>query len=85
MFDLSKGDLIYLMSDGYQDQFGGPLSNSGGKKFLWKNLRQLLLENCQKPMAEQRMELRENIEKWRSGHERIHDQTDDITIIGIKY
>ncbi|MBN1599858.1 MAG: tetratricopeptide repeat protein [Bacteroidales bacterium] len=77
---LKKGDIIYLTSDGYEDQFGGPRA----KKFLPKRLRQLLIDNGNKPMAEQKVILDKTIEDWKSGYEDKHEQTDDITIVGVK-
>lgn len=82
---LTKGDSIYLMTDGYQDQFGGPTSHKGGKKFLMKNLKQLFIKNCHKNMDIQKEELNNALEKWKNGYEKKHEQTDDITIIGIEF
>ena len=64
------------MSDGYQDQFGGP----NGKKFLSKNLKQLLKDNSQLTMNEQKEILETTILNWIGNGEQI----DDITILGIK-
>ncbi|OFX20140.1 MAG: hypothetical protein A2041_10530 [Bacteroidetes bacterium GWA2_31_9b] len=74
--DLQKGDVFYLFSDGYQDQFGGET----GEKFKTKNFKEYLLQIHQKPMAEQRELLNANIDKWRGRWE----QVDDIIILGIK-
>ena len=73
--DFKHGDKIYLFTDGYQDQFGGPK----GKKFLKKNLRNLIEEINMLPMAEQRTELETKLREW----QREKDQTDDILIIGL--
>jgi len=73
---LHSGDTLYLMSDGYQDQFGGP----NGKKFLSKNLKQLILTNCQLPMEEQKLILEKTLDNWIGKGEQI----DDITILGLK-
>ncbi|MBI5218687.1 MAG: tetratricopeptide repeat protein [Bacteroidia bacterium] len=77
---LQKDDIIYLMSDGYQDQFGGPKF----KKFMSKNLKQLLMDNYHKPLSEQKEILDKTIEHWKNGYDVIYKQTDDITILGIK-
>ncbi|MFH2037353.1 MAG: SpoIIE family protein phosphatase [Candidatus Zixiibacteriota bacterium] len=77
---LTKGDLIYLIGDGYPDQFGGPK----GKKFMSKKLKELLLEISSKPMIEQHEILDNTITDWMTGHEEKYEQTDDITIMGIK-
>lgn len=78
---LKKGDCVYLFSDGYQDQMGGPT----GRKFMRKNLRELLESIHQKPFCDQREILDSNIENWRHdpalpGGE--VDQMDDILIVG---
>ncbi|OFX59263.1 MAG: hypothetical protein A2046_15915 [Bacteroidetes bacterium GWA2_30_7] len=73
---LNSGDILYLMSDGYEDQFGGPK----GKKFLSKNLKQLLTTNCKLPMQEQKHILEKTLNEWIGEGEQI----DDITVLGIK-
>ncbi|MBA3680582.1 MAG: tetratricopeptide repeat protein [Bacteroidetes bacterium] len=74
--ELQKGDSFYLYTDGFADQFGGPK----GKKFKYKQLNQLLLDNCNAPMAKQKEVLDRTIEKWRGNLE----QVDDVCVIGIK-
>ncbi len=74
--DLQKGDMVYIFSDGYADQFGGPR----GKKFMAGNFRNLLLDASRLPADQQRQRLNETIENWRGELE----QVDDILIIGIK-
>jgi serine phosphatase RsbU (regulator of sigma subunit) len=73
---LQKGDTVYIFSDGYADQFGGPK----GKKFMAGNFRQLLLETSKLPAHEQRVKLDQTIEKWRGALE----QVDDVLIIGVQ-
>ena len=73
---LQKNDTIYIFSDGYADQFGGPK----GKKFMAGTFRNLLLEVSALPAAQQKKKLDETIESWRGPLE----QVDDILIIGIK-
>ncbi len=77
---LKKGDVIYLIGDGYVDQFGGPK----GKKFMSKKLKELLLEISSKPMIEQHEILNKTITDWMTVHEEKYEQTDDITVMGIK-
>jgi len=77
---LSKGDKIYMFSDGYRDQFGGPSS----KKFMSKQLRELIIGNSSKCMGEQKEILEQRIEEWRLGFGIKHEQTDDITIAGLE-
>jgi serine phosphatase RsbU (regulator of sigma subunit) len=74
--DLHKGDFIYLFSDGYADQFGG----ERGKKFKAKAFKKILLENCNKPLEEQKKLLKSQIISWMGDTE----QLDDICIIGIQ-
>ena len=77
---IEKGDVVYTLSDGIQDQPGGPENDSLGKKFLAKNLLAFLLENYTKPMSLQ-CELLDNcITEWRNGR----PQVDDMTLIGVR-
>ncbi len=73
---LEKDDMIYLFSDGYADQFGGPRS----KKFMYKQLKTLLLENYKKESIVQEKILDQNYKDWKGDQEQI----DDILIIGIR-
>ena len=81
---LEKNDSIYLFSDGYADQFGGP----DGKKFMLKQFQQLLRDIHDKPMKEQKEILDKTIEEWKSGHEKQkgrYDQVDDILVLGLRF
>lgn len=73
---LQKGDLVYLFTDGYADQFGGPK----GKKFKYRTLSELLLNIYQKPCAEQGAILEDTFNKWKGALE----QVDDVLIVGVK-
>ncbi len=73
---LHKNDMIYIFTDGYSDQFGGP----EGKKFKYRRFRHLLLSMHKKPLKEQRDYLEWSIEDWKGEN----DQVDDILIIGMK-
>ncbi len=75
-FELNKGDIIYALTDGYADQFGG----EKGKKFKYRKLQEHLLAVCNMDMKEQKRILEETLEKWRGNLE----QVDDILIMGIK-
>jgi serine phosphatase RsbU (regulator of sigma subunit) len=75
-FDYRKGDMFYLFSDGYQDQFGGDLD----KKYLSQHFYLTLLEIHELPMADQREILKEKLNAWMTDK----TQTDDITVMGIR-
>lgn len=70
------GDQIYLCSDGYADQFGGSLD----KCFKSSNLIQLLLSIQNESLKEQKRELVQTFSLWKGTQE----QTDDVTVMGIK-
>lgn len=74
--EVKKGDLLYLFSDGYADQFGGVK----GKKFMYRQFRELLLEIGHLPMKEQGKILGEKMDAWKGNYEQI----DDILIIGVR-
>lgn len=78
VLDLEDGDMLYLTSDGYQDQFGGPK----GRKFMRKQLRELLVELSALSVARQEEELKRRFESWRSESE--EDQVDDVLICGVR-
>jgi ligand-binding sensor domain-containing protein/serine phosphatase RsbU (regulator of sigma subunit) len=81
VFDLhtvsaKKGDILYLYTDGFADQFGGPK----GKKFKYKQLNEIILKNAERPLSEQKEILQRALSEWRAGYE----QVDDICVIGIR-
>ena len=73
---IESGDSIYLFTDGYADQFGGPL----GKKFKYKQFENLLINNVHHPMNEQLNILQTAHNNWKGNTEQI----DDILVLGIK-
>ncbi len=75
-YQLSKGDLIYMFSDGYPDQFGGSM----GKKFKMVRLKNLLKDIHKKPMEEQYEYVKSTFNLWREDFE----QVDDVLFMGIK-
>lgn len=83
--DLKSGDVIYSLTDGFPDQFGGP----NGKKFMSKNLRELLAKNAHLPMQEQKLILEKTFNEWiacpnpRGGVGNM-EQVDDVTLIGVR-
>ena len=76
LINVSRGDTLYIFSDGYASQFGGP----GGTKYKKSNLRKLLSEIYYRPMDEQRKILLEEFERWKGAA----GQVDDVTILGIR-
>jgi len=73
---IRKGDCIYLFTDGFADQFGGP----AGKKMLSKRFRELLISFGDSSMREQEKKLNQFFEQWKGGIE----QVDDVLVIGIR-
>ncbi|MDW8334350.1 MAG: SpoIIE family protein phosphatase, partial [Bacteroidia bacterium] len=76
-FDYAPGEAVYLFSDGYADQFGGPK----GRKFMYKKFKELLVEIHSLPADRQREILDRTIEDWKGDRE----QVDDILVIGIRF
>jgi serine phosphatase RsbU (regulator of sigma subunit) len=76
LLDLNKGDILFLFTDGFADQFGGPKA----KKFKYKQFQDLLLTNSLKPMQEQLAQLTVSFESWKGSLE----QVDDVCVIGIR-
>ncbi len=74
---LSNGDAVYLFTDGYVDQFGGP----NNKKFMSKRLKQLIAENKDRSMEEQCRIINRSFEEWKGEY----NQIDDVAFIGIKF
>lgn len=73
---LERNDFLFLFSDGYADQFGGPR----GKKFKYKTMQQLFLENYRKPCPEQLELIRTAFFAWKGDLE----QVDDVLIMGVR-
>lgn len=74
---LQKGDAVYIFSDGYADQFGGPK----GKKLKYSAFKQMLIDFQNQSMAEQKAFLDNTIESWKGELE----QVDDILVIGLQF
>ena len=73
---LQKGDIIFLSTDGYADQFGGPK----GKKYKYKPLIDSLIKNSSLSMDEQKQALEKAFNDWKHHHE----QVDDVSLVGIR-
>lgn len=84
-FDLEKGDMIYTFSDGYADQFGGP----NGKKFMYKQFKEVLIRLAPLPEEEQKIQLEQIFNNWinyrdENGSTFEYEQIDDVLVIGIR-
>jgi serine phosphatase RsbU (regulator of sigma subunit)/Tfp pilus assembly protein PilF len=73
---LSKGDIIYLYTDGFADQFGG----EKGNKYTRPQFRDYLTSIHTLPLEEQGKRLEEELRSWQG----TRDQIDDITVLGVK-
>ena len=74
--DIRPGDILYLFTDGYADQFGG----EKGKKFMYKQFQNLLLNNHHLPLEEQKSVLEKTFDEWMRNYE----QVDDVLVMGIR-
>jgi serine phosphatase RsbU (regulator of sigma subunit) len=74
--DIQKGDVFYMFSDGFQDQFGGP----EGRKYMRKHFREFLLSISHLPMRVQQQKITEEFDQWRNKQ----PQTDDVLVMGFK-
>lgn len=74
--NLQKGDNLYLITDGFSDQFGGPK----GKKYMHRQLQEVLLNCISFPLSNQKEKLQESFDKWKGNLE----QVDDVCIIGLR-
>lgn len=76
LIECQAGDMFYMFSDGFVDQFGGPEF----KKFKHRRFKQLLLYIHKLPAKDQRTMLHRRFTEWKSGGE----QTDDVSVIGFE-
>ncbi|MBI4646560.1 MAG: SpoIIE family protein phosphatase [Bacteroidia bacterium] len=77
---LHQGDRLYMFSDGFTDQFGGPK----GKKFTYNVFKQIIIETSKLPMPEQSKKLEKALDEWMCYNDTIYEQIDDITVVGMK-
>ena len=75
-FQLKKGDLLYLYTDGFVDQFGG----ERGKKFKSRQFKELLLSINTLSLIKQKSILKETFNSWKGKEE----QVDDVTVVGMR-
>jgi ligand-binding sensor domain-containing protein/serine phosphatase RsbU (regulator of sigma subunit) len=76
-FQWNPGMRLFLFSDGYADQFGG----SKGKKFMTRQLKEIILSCYDRPMTEQKAALEHGLDLWKGTD---YPQLDDILIIGVQ-
>jgi serine phosphatase RsbU (regulator of sigma subunit) len=74
--DIQPGDMLYMTSDGYPDQFG----SAEAKKFKAVNVKRILSEICSLPVADQKARLEKEIVEWKGDL----PQVDDIMFIGLR-
>jgi serine phosphatase RsbU (regulator of sigma subunit) len=73
---MERGDLIYLFTDGFADQFGG----EKGKKYKYSNFRELLIKTSDLDIHQQKQTIANTFNDWKKGYEQI----DDVCIMGVK-
>ncbi|MHC1702345.1 MAG: PP2C family protein-serine/threonine phosphatase [Tenuifilaceae bacterium] len=76
IIEVSKGDMVYMFTDGYADQFGGPQ----GKKFKYKQLEETLIEISEDSLDVQKQKINKKFDDWKGNEE----QVDDVLVIGIR-
>lgn len=74
--NLMPGDYMFLFSDGYADQFGGPKN----KKYKYATLKNFLLQHAHLSTTELKLALKQEFESWKGNEE----QTDDVCVLGIR-
>ena len=77
--DIKKGDMLYMFSDGYSDQFG--IVDGKRRKYMIRNFRDFLLKIHNLELKEQKQRLDDNIENWRGNLK----QLDDILVVGVRF
>ncbi|MBN1111786.1 MAG: tetratricopeptide repeat protein [Bacteroidales bacterium] len=75
--DIKKGDMIYLFSDGYQDQIGG----EKGRKLMRANFYALINSLANKPLFEQKEILENRFCEWKGNSKQI----DDVMVVGVRF
>ncbi len=74
---VQPGDTVYLSSDGFYDQPGGP----DGKKYLRKRFKEFIVKIWDKPMSEQEKLIEQEFESWKGDHK----QLDDVCVMGVRF
>lgn len=76
-YNLRINDTIYLFTDGFADQFGGP----AGRKFKYRPFREMLIGVSHLPMNEQKLRIKKTFDSWKGNHR----QLDDVLVFGFRY
>lgn len=76
LVEMIQGDVFYIFSDGFQDQFGG----AHDRKYMKRSFREFLLQISAQSMEQQRKLLAEEFYHWKANQE----QTDDVLVIGFQ-
>jgi serine phosphatase RsbU (regulator of sigma subunit) len=76
LIKIKKGDLLYMFSDGYADQFGGP----NNKKYKYSTMKSFLLSINKLPMSVQHKKLEDEFDSWKGAN----SQVDDVLLLGLK-
>ena len=75
-FQLREGDIIYMFTDGFPDQFGGPYD----KKYYYKRFKKFLMSISHLTAKVQKSMLEQEFEYWKGNN----PQIDDVTILGLR-
>lgn len=76
-FEIKTGDSLYIYTDGFADQFGGPK----GKKLKYKQLDESIVVHSVEPLYHQKENLAKLFENWRGNLE----QVDDVCVVGVRF
>lgn len=76
-FEIQTGDMLYLITDGFPDQFGGPLN----KKYKYKPFYEFLSSISHLPTEEQKELVKNEFVSWQNNNE----QVDDVMVLGIRF
>jgi serine phosphatase RsbU (regulator of sigma subunit) len=74
--EATTSDLLYLYTDGFADQFGGPK----GKKYKYKELNEFILKNSALSLQQQPIKISDEFTRWKGDLE----QVDDVLVVGIR-
>jgi len=77
---LNSGDMLYVFTDGYSDQFGG----ENNKKFMRSKFNKMLFNIHQENIIEQKEIINKTFDNWKNYQNKNNEQTDDVTVLGIK-